>query len=326
MGSTGLLNYIFRKLIQIPVLLFGVIVAVFAMVRLAPGDPVATLIGDSPATPEYVAELREYLGLDRPVHEQFVLYLSNLLRGDFGDSYYYSASVLDLILERLPPTLLLMGSGLLVATVIGVALGVVAAARVNSPLDAGANIFAVVGYSLPVFWLGELALLVFALQLNWFPTGGMTAVRDNPEGIFAVFDRVHHLALPALVLATRYIAIDFRLTRSEVLEVLSQDYILWARAKGIPSRLIMFRHALRNALLPVVTITGLNVGFALSGAVLTEVVFSWPGLGRLTLDAISHRDYSVLTGIFIFVTIGVIVINFITDVLYAAIDPRIRLR
>lgn len=321
-----MLTYTIRKLLQIPILLFGVVLAVFVMVRLAPGDPVATLIGEAPATPEYVAELREYLGIDRPLHEQFFLYIGNLLQGDFGASYYYSADVLDLILARLPPTLLLMLTSLTIATVIGVILGVAAAARVNSPLDAGANVFSVVGYSLPVFWLGELTLLVFALHLNWFPSGGMSSVRESPEGIFALLDNLRHLALPALVLATRYIAIDFRLTRSEVLEVMSQDYILWARAKGLPGRLVMFRHALRNALLPVVTITGLNVGFALSGAVLTEVVFSWPGLGRLTLDAITHRDYPVLTGIFLFVTLGVVVINFLTDILYAAIDPRIRLR
>jgi ABC-type dipeptide/oligopeptide/nickel transport system permease component len=321
-----MLTYALRKLIQVPVLLFGVILAVFVLVQVAPGDPVATLIGDAPATPEYVAELREHLGLDRPLHEQFGLYLWNVVRGDFGDSYYYSGSVLSLILDRLPPTLLLMGTALLAATLIGVLLGVVAAARPNSIVDAGANAIAIVGYSLPVFWLGELVLLGFALYLGWFPTGGMTSLRQSHEGIGAILDIGHHLALPALVLATRYVAIDFRLTRSEVLEVLSQDYILWARAKGLSSRVVLFRHALRNALLPVVTVTGLNVGFAISGAVLTEVVFGWPGIGRLTLDAITHRDYPVLMGIFIFITAGVVIINFLTDLLYAAIDPRIRLR
>ena len=321
-----MIQYAVRILLQVPILLFGVVLAVFVMVQIAPGDPVATLIGEAPASPEYIAELREYLGIDRPLPEQFAIYIGNLLRGDFGTSYYYSTDVLQLILDRLPPTLFLMLASLLVATVVGVVLGVIAAARVNSALDAGANVFSILGYSLPVFWLGELALLVFALNLGWFPTGGMSSVRNPPEGILGLLDNLHHLALPALVLATRYIAIDFRLTRSEVLEVLSQDYILWARAKGLPGRLIMFRHALRNALLPVITITGLNVGFALSGAVLTEVVFSWPGLGRLTLDAITHRDYPVLTGIFLFVTLGVVVINFITDLLYAAVDPRIRLR
>jgi peptide/nickel transport system permease protein len=321
-----MLNYALRKLIQVPLLLFGVILTVFILVQVAPGDPVATLIGDAPASAEYVAELREHLGLDRPLVEQFGLYVWNVVRGDFGDSYYYSGSVLSLILDRLPPTLLLMGAGLVVATLLGVTLGVVAAARPNSALDAGANMVAIVGYSLPVFWLGELVLLAFALYLGWFPSQGMSSLRETPEGFGAVVDIGHHLVLPALVLATRYIAIDFRLTRSEILEVLSQDYILWARAKGLPSRIVLFRHALRNALLPVVTITGLNVGFAISGAVLTEVVFGWPGIGRLTLDAITHRDYPVLMGIFIFVTVGVVIVNFLTDLLYAAIDPRIRLR
>src|SRR5262249_36168896 len=151
-----------------------------------------------------------------------------------------------------------------------------------------------IGYSLPVFWLGELALLFFALQLGWFPTQGISDLRSSPEGVGAVLDRLHHLILPAAVLGTRYLAIDFRLTRAGVIEVLNQDYILTARAKGLSNQVLMLRHALRNALLPLVTITGLNVGFALSGAVLTEVVFGWPGIGRLTLDAIGHRDYPVL--------------------------------
>lgn len=321
-----MLNYALRKLVQIPVLVFGVVLVVFVLVQLAPGDPVATLIGDAPASPEYVAELRAHLGLDKPVVEQFGIYLWNVARGDFGTSYYYNSSVLSLIMERLPATLLLMGAALVVATVVGVALGVLAGARPNSPLDASAGMLAIIGYSLPVFWLGELALLGGALYLGWFPSTGMTSVRESPEGLGAVLDVGHHLVLPAIVLATRYIAIDFRLTRSEMLEVLSQDYILWARAKGLSSRVVLFRHALRNALLPVVTVTGLNVGFAISGAVMTEVVFGWPGIGRLTLDAIQHRDYPVLMGIFIFITIGVVVINFLTDVLYAVIDPRIRLR
>lgn len=321
-----MLNYALRKLIQVPLLLFGVVLVIFLLIHAAPGDPVATLIGEAPATPAYVAELREHLGLDRPLIEQFGTYLWNVVRGDFGNSYYYAGSVMSLILDRLPPTLLLMGTALAAATLIGVLLGVAAAARPNSPLDAGVNLFAIVGYSLPVFWLGELVLLFLALYLGWFPSQGMTSLRETPQGAGAILDVAHHLALPALVLATRYIAIDFRLTRSEMLEVLSQDYILWAKAKGIPSRVVLFRHALRNALLPVVTITGLNVGFAISGAVLTEVVFGWPGIGRLTLDAITHRDYPVLMGIFIFITAGVVVINFLTDLLYAAIDPRIRLR
>ena len=321
-----MLSYALRKLIQIPITLFGVVVIVFALIHLAPGDPIATLVGDTPASPQYIAELRTYLGLDRPLPVQFVQYLVHVAQGDFGTSYYYSTSVMGLILGRLPATLLLMAAALASATLIGVVLGVVSAGRPNSPVDAGLNLVAIVGYSLPVFWLGQLALLLFALQLRWFPVSGMSSLREVPHGLGAVVDLARHLTLPALVLATRYIAIDFRLTRAEVLEVLSQDYILWARAKGLRSRTILFRHALRNALLPVVTVTGLNAGFAISGAVLTEVVFGWPGIGRLTLDAISHRDYPVLMGIFIFITVGVVVVNLLTDVLYAVIDPRIRLR
>jgi ABC-type dipeptide/oligopeptide/nickel transport system permease component len=220
---------------------------------------------------------------------------------------------------------LLMATGLISATLLGVLLGVVAAARPNGAVDLAANLASLIGYSLPVFWLGELALLLFALQFGWFPTQGMTDLRGSPAGLAGVLDRIQHLVLPAAVLGTRYLAIDFRLTRSGVLEVLSQDYILTARAKGLSSRVLMLRHALRNALSPIVTITGLNVGFALSGAVLPEVVFGWPGIGRLTLDAIGHRDYPVLMGIFIVVTTAVVLVNFATDLVYAAIDPRIRL-
>lgn len=321
-----MLTYTLRKSLQIPLVLFGVVVAMFLLIHLAPGDPVTALIGDAPASPEYIEELRRYLGLDRPLHEQFVRYIGNLVRGDLGRSYYYTQSVSELILERVPATLLLMVTSLAIATVFGVALGVVAAARANSLLDAGANLVAIIGYSLPVFWLAELALLAFALYLGWFPAQGMSSLRVTHEGLGAVLDRAHHLVLPALVLATRYIAINFRLTRSGVLEVLTQDYVMTARSKGLAPRVILFRHALRNALLPVITITGLNVGFALSGAVLTEVVFGWPGLGRLTLDAIGHRDYPLLMGIFVFITTAVVVVNFLTDIVYAAADPRIRFR
>lgn len=323
---TGMLTYTLRKLVQVPFLLFGVVVVLFLLVHLAPGDPVAALLGDAPASPEFIEEFRRHLGLDRPLHEQFLLYVWNLLHGDLGTSYYYSQSVLTLVLERFPPTLLLMTSALVAATFIGIVLGVVAAARPNSAVDVGANLFAIVGYSLPVFWLGELALLVFALSLDWFPVQGVNSLRETNTGLADILDRAHHLVLPAFVLATRYIAIDFRLTRSGILEVLSQEYILTARAKGLASRVVLFRHALRNALLPVVTVTGLNFGFALSGAVLTEIVFGWPGLGRLTLDAISHRDSPVLMGIFLFVTTAVVLVNFITDLVYAMIDPRIRLK
>ncbi|MCA1645575.1 MAG: ABC transporter permease [Chloroflexi bacterium] len=319
-----MLAYTFRKLIQVPLLLFGVVLVMFVLIHVAPGDPMAVFIGDVPAPPEYVAELRHHLGLDRSLPEQFFAYLLGLVQGDLGYSFYYSQSVISLISERMPATFLLMATGLIAATLIGVLLGVIAAARPNGVFDTLASLSTLIGYSLPVFWLGELALLLFALQLGWFPTQGTTDLRASSDGLGGVLDRIHHLILPAAVLGTRYLAIDFRLTRAGVLEVLSQDYILTARAKGLSGRVLMLRHALRNALLPIVTITGLNVGFALSGAVLTEVVFGWPGIGRLTLDAIGHRDYPVLMGIFIAVTTAVVLVNFATDLVYAAVDPRIR--
>jgi ABC-type dipeptide/oligopeptide/nickel transport system permease component len=319
-------TYIARKLLQVPLLLFGVVVVMFLMIHLAPGDPVSAFIGDVPVPPEYVAELRQRLGLDRSLIEQFYLYLMQLLRADFGYSFFYNQPVLNIILERVPATALLMTTGLVSATLLGVTLGVVAAARPHSLVDTSVSLVTLLAYSLPVFWLGELALLVFALYLGWFPTQGLQSLRGQQEGWADLIDRAQHLVLPAAVLGTRYMAIDYRLVRSGVIEVLTQDYIQTARAKGLGSRVVLFRHALRNALLPVVTITGLNVGFALSGAVLTEVIFGWPGVGRLTLDAIAHRDYPVLMGIFVLITLVVVLVNFLTDLVYAIIDPRIRLR
>ena len=319
-------SYAVRKLIQVPLLLLGMIFVMFVLIHVAPGDPIAVFVGDQPAPPEYIAELRHHLGLDRSLPEQFVDYLGGVVQGDLGYSFYYSQPVLSLIFERLPATLLLMGTGLVSATLLGVALGVVAAARPNGWVDAASSFTTLIAFSLPVFWLGELALLVFALQLGWFPTQGLSDLRAPSEGFGAILDRVKHLILPAAVLGTRYVAIDFRLTRAGVLEVLTHEYILTARAKGLSGPVLLFRHALRNALLPIVTITGLNVGFALSGAVLTEVVFGWPGIGRLTLDAISHRDYPVLMGIFIVVTTAVVLVNLVTDLVYGLVDPRIRTR
>ena len=318
-------RYVARKLLQVPLLLFGVVVVLFLLIHLAPGDPVAAFVGEVAVPPAYVEEMRRQLGLDRSLPEQFVIYLLQLARGDLGYSFYYNQPVLNLILERVPATALLMSTGLIAATIFGIALGVLSAARPHGWFDNSASVVTLVAYSLPVFWLGELALLFFALYLGWFPTQGLTDLRGQYTGWADVLDRAHHLVLPATVVGIRYLAIDYRLVRSGVIEILTQDYIQTARAKGLASRVVLFRHALRNALLPVVTITGLNIGFALSGAVLTEVIFGWPGVGRLTLDAISHRDYPVLMGIFILITFIVVAVNMITDLVYAAIDPRIRL-
>ena len=318
-------TYIARKLIQVPVLLLGVVVVLFLLIHLAPGDPVSAFVGEVAVPPEYVAELRQKLGLDRSLGEQFVIYLFQLGRADLGYSFYYNQPVLNLIFERVPATAMLMSTGLVTATILGVALGVLAAARPHGWFDNSSSVITLIAYSLPVFWLGELALLFFALYLGWFPTQGLQSFRGVEPGWGEVVDRIQHLVLPATVVGIRYLAIDFRLVRSGVIEILTQDYIQTARAKGLGARVVLFRHALRNALLPVVTITGLNIGFALSGAVLTEVIFGWPGVGRLTLDAIAHRDYPVLMGVFILITFVVVAVNLITDLVYAAIDPRIRL-
>ena len=318
--------YVLRRLLQVPALVVGAVVVLFVLVHVAPGDPVAVIVGpDASVPPEYLEELRHRLGLDRSLVEQLGLYLLQFAKGDLGYSFYYHEPVTELILGRLPATILLMAAALTSATLIGVTLGVASAASSGTWLDRGANGAALLAFSLPVFWLGELALLFFALWLGWFPSQGMQSLRGE-SGFGATLDLLAHLVLPAAVLATRYIAIDFRLVRSGVLETLGQDYIRTARAKGLGDRVVLFRHALRNALLPIITITGLNVGFALSGAVLTEVVFGWPGIGRLTLDAVGHRDYPVLMGVFAMVTLATVLVNLVTDLLYGVVDPRVRLR
>src|SRR2546428_887757 len=212
----------------------------FLMIHLAPGDPVSAFIGDVPVPPEYVAELRQRLGLDRSLIEQFYLYLMQLLRADFGYSFFYNQPVLSIILERVPATALLMTTGLVSATLLGVTLGVVAAARPHSLVDTSVSLVTLLAYSLPVFWLGELALLVFALYLGWFPTQGLQSLRGQQEGWADLIDRAQHLVLPAAVLGTRYMAIDYRLVRSGVIEVLTQDYIQTARAKGLGPRVRLF--------------------------------------------------------------------------------------
>ncbi len=321
-----MLPYVARRLVQAPALVLSAVVLLFVLIHASPGDPVAVLVGpDASVPPEYLDELRHRLGLDRSLVEQLGLYLLQIARGDLGYSFFYSEPVLQLITDRLPATILLMSVGLGAGTILGVVLGASAALRPGAWLDRGANAGALLAFSLPVFWLGELALLVFALELGWFPTQGMSSLRGE-TGLAAVGDQLRHLVLPAAVLATRYLAIDLRLVRAGVIETLRQDYVRTAYAKGLSDRVVLFRHALRNALLPIITVTGLNVGFALSGAVLTEVVFGWPGIGRLTLDAVGHRDYPVLMGIFMMVTLAVVVVNLVTDLLYAVADPRVRLR
>ncbi len=320
-----MLRYLLRRLLLLVPLLVGVAVLGFVLVKLAPGDPVQVLVGDYPAPPSYVAAVRERYGLDRPVWVQLARYLGEVFRGNLGHSFFYNEPVLRVLLARLGPTLILMGAALLLASVAGILLGVACGRRPRSLVDQILMVAGLVGYSLPVFWLGQLLIMGLALKLGWFPTQGMQSIAVRLTPLERALDVLHHLALPAVTLATRYLALNMRLMRASLVAVERMEYLMTARAKGLADRVVVYKHALRNALLPVVTLMGLNVGHLVAGAVLTETVFAWPGVGRLIFDATLHRDYPVVLGGLLLVSVCVVVGNLLADLACALIDPRIRL-
>ncbi len=324
MTAGSLQRYVLTRLAQLLPVLAVIVVLNFILIRLAPGDPSYYLIGEAPVSAEYVANLRAQLGLDQPLHRQLLIYLSQVVRGDLGYSYISRASVVSVILARLPATLLLMGTQYILAIVAGIVLGVVSARRQGTGIDTGVTLLSVVGYAMPVFWLGQMLMLVFSLQFGLFPAQGMLSLRYDLGPLDYTMDLLHHLILPALTLSFFNLALIARLTRANMLQVLRLEYIIFARSKGLKEDVVIFRHALKNAFLPVVTIIGLNIRTMVTGAVLTETVFAWPALGRLTYDAIFARDYPILMGMFIFVGVIVVIANLLTDLCYAYLDPRIR--
>ncbi|MGQ0604525.1 MAG: ABC transporter permease [Anaerolineales bacterium] len=315
-------QYLLRRLLQIPPLLLGIVVFTFVLIHIAPGDPIVALAGEH-GDAAYYAQMRAKFGLDRPLPEQLWIYLSSLARGDLGYSFSQGQPVLNIILSRTPTTLLLIVTALVLSTGMGLGLGVLAARRPHTAMDASVTSISLFGHALPVFWLAQMMIFALAVQLGWFPTHGLTSARERYTGLRLVLDIAYHLALPATALALHNIAIVSRLTRAGMLEALAQPYTLAARAKGVTERWVHWRHALRNALLPVVTVVGGQVGFLFAGAVLTESVFAWPGLGRLLLDATYARDYPVLLGMFLLISATVILVNLLTDMVYAFLDPRI---
>ena len=316
-------NYIIKRSVQAIPLIFGVIILNFTLIHLAPGDIGLTMAGED-AAPEYVEALRTKFGLDKPIHEQLMIYISNILKGDFGYSFANRQPVVKVILERVPATVLLISCSMLFSISIGILLGVNASKSPYSRADNATTVGSLLGFSIPNFWLGIMLMLVFSLTLGIFPVQGMYTVGVEMSGIERLIDIARHLVLPALVLGTAKTARYARMTRATMLEVLDQDYIITARAKGCNGRLVLFDHALKNALLPVVTMIGLNLGSIITGATLTETVFAWPGIGRLMKDSIFRRDYPVLMGLFIMVSISIIIATILTDILYAYLDPRIR--
>ena len=305
-----MLTFITHRLAGALLVVFGVVSIVFLLIHLIPGDPVEIMLGEAASVADREA-LRAALGLDQPLARQFMTYLEGLLRLDLGNSYHSHRPVFELVLERLPATLVLAGMALLITLVMAVPLGIVAAVRRDSLWDSGAMGFSMLGVSVPNFWLGPLLILVFSLWLGWFPVSGRESFGS--------------VVLPAITLGTGLAAVLSRMVRSSMLEVLGEDYMRTARAKGLaPSRVIL-HHGLRNALLPVITLLGLQLGALLAGAVITETVFSWPGVGLLTIEAIQSRDYPVVQACVLLISISYVLINLLTDIAYAWVDPRIRL-
>ena len=318
-------RYVVRRLLQVLPAVASILIVTFAIVHAAPGDPVVAVAGES-GNQEYYDFMRAKFGLDRPLPQQFVTYAGNVLTGDLGTSFAQGQRVSSLIAERVPATLLLVGSALAVSTLGGVALGALAARRPFGAFDLAVSTTALVGYALPVFWMAQLAMLTIAFRTGWFPIQGMTDARANWTGIHHLLDVGRHLALPSLVLAASEVALITRIARTGILTEMESDYVRVAQAKGLSSTGALVHHALRNALLPVVTVVGTRIGFLFSGAVLVETVFGWPGLGRLVLSAAQTRDHPVLLGMVLLVAFSLVLANLVTDLVYARVDPRIRYR
>jgi peptide/nickel transport system permease protein len=315
-----------RRLLVAAGLMVAVLAVNFALIHAAPGDPATVIAGEMGGGDQAVIDsIKKAYGLDKPLPEQFITYLSKSVRGDLGVSYTYNRPVSSLIADRIGPTILLVLTSLLVAIAVGTLLGVFASLKPKSFASAAVTIVSLVGLAMPVFWTGILLVILFGKVWPVMPIAGMYDVRNyGATGWAAAMDALHHLVLPALTLTLVYLAQYSRLARASMLEVLSSDYVRTARAKGLNEAVVVFKHALRNALMPIVTIAGLQFGNLISGAVLVETVFSWPGLGTLALDAILGRDYPTLLGVLTFSSLFVISANLLTDLSYRWIDPRLR--
>ncbi|HEC84654.1 MAG: glutathione ABC transporter permease GsiC [Candidatus Parabeggiatoa sp. nov. 2] len=304
-----MLSFLLSRLVSTFFVVLGVVTLVFLLIHLVPGDPVQAMLGEA-AQPADLESLREALGLNQPLLTQWWLYITNLLQGDLGNSLYSKEPIIDILIERFPATLELAFAGLLVAVLLALPLGSIAALRKDTVWDNGAMVFSLLGVSIPNFWLGPMLILLFSLMLGWLPVSGR-------EGLAS-------LVLPAVTLGTALAAILARMVRSTLLEVLSEDYIRTARAKGLRESAIVIHHALRNASLPIITVLGLQLGTLLGGAVITEIIFAWPGVGQKTIEAIQQRDYPVVQACILLISLSYVLVNTLTDVVYAWLDPRVR--
>jgi peptide/nickel transport system permease protein len=306
-----MLNFLLTRLFSVIIVALGVVTLVFLLIYLVPGDPIQAMLGEAATATDQEA-LREALGLNQPLLTQWLNYLNHLLHGDLGKSLYSKEPINQLLWQRLPATLELAVAGLMVAILIAFPLGSLAAMRKDTIYDQSAMVFSLLGVSIPNFWMGPLLIILFSLQLGWLPVSGR--------------EELASIILPALTLGTALAAILARMVRATLLEVLNEDYIRTARAKGLTETAIVVQHALRNAALPIITILGLQLGTLLGGAVITEMIFSWPGVGQLTIEAIQRRDYPLVQACVLLISLSYVIVNMMTDILYARLDPRVRYR
>ncbi|MDF1585518.1 ABC transporter permease [Marinimicrococcus flavescens] len=320
------LSYLLRRFAHGLPIVLAIVVVNFFLVRLAPGDAATVLAGEAgAATAQYMEQIRAQFGLDQPLYVQFLSYMKNILVFDMGYSFRHGRTVASLIFERLWATLLLMGTAMAISTGIGVLLGALAARYDRKPLGFAIVLFAIVSYATPLFWVGLMLIIVFALNLGWFPTSGIATIGADTGGLGHVLDVAHHLVLPALTLSFFYMALYTRLMRASMLETLRMDFVTTARAKGVAEGRVVRRHVLRNAILPVLTMAGVQVSGMLGGSVIVESVFGWPGLGLLAFESLAARDLNLLLGIFFLSSLLVVATNALIDLAYTLVDPRIEL-
>ena len=311
-----MLKTILKRILQSIPTLFIVITITFVLTRMIPGNPALTMLGPQ-APKESVEQLEQELGLDKSKGEQYIMYLKQILSGDFGRSYSYNQSVVELIMERVPNTLVITQTSLFIALILGMIVGIVSAVRQYSILDYIFMVLALIGVSMPIFWMGLMLVLLFSVNLGWLPAMGMG---DPANGMW---DVISHMILPCFCLATIPMATFARITRSSMLEVVNSDSVKALRARGLKEGVVIWKHALKNALPPIVTVLGLQLATAFTGAILTESIFSWPGMGTMIVSAIDNRDYALIQGVVLFTAIVFVVINLIVDVVYTIINPKV---
>ncbi|MEZ5790627.1 MAG: ABC transporter permease [Nitratireductor sp.] len=320
-----MLRYIAKRLFYGLLLLIGVLVLNFLLIHAAPGDPAEVIAGEmGGATEEMMAEIRSSYGLDKPLFVQLAIYLGNVAQGDLGKSFFFNQSVVSLIAVRIWPTIILVLAAQVFSILLGVVMGVLAARKPQGLISAFVSVFSTIGYAAPVFWTGIMLIILFASMFPIFPVEGMRSARFEGGTFAYMLDVAHHLVLPAVTLGIIFLAQYARLSRASMIDVLGADYVRTARAKGLREMVVVFKHALRNAILPIITVAGIQFGNLISGALLVETVFNWPGMGRLAFDSILRRDYPTALGVLFFAALMVVVANLVTDLSYRLADPRIR--